>query len=131
MQKGDIMKSAQPIHIRIEQTHPANLPLRISPSKVARCALVIAMLACLAFLSSAFANPGKKKLPKPNHSGIEHIVVVMMENRSYDHFLGWLPGADGKQAGLSYKDSAGVSHPTFGLAPDYQGCSHPDPDHSY
>jgi len=24
-----------------------------------------------------------------------------MENRSFDHFLGWVPGADGKQAGLS------------------------------
>ncbi len=24
----------------------------------------------------------------------------MMENRSFDHYLGWLPGADGRQAGL-------------------------------
>ena len=24
-----------------------------------------------------------------------------MENRSFDHFLGWLPGADGRQAGLT------------------------------
>ena len=55
----------------------------------------------------------------------------MMENRSFDHFLGWLPGANGRQAGLSYTDAAGVSHSTFPLAPDYQGCSHPDPDHSY
>ena len=27
----------------------------------------------------------------------------MMENRSFDHFLGWLPGADGRQAGLQYR----------------------------
>jgi len=27
-------------------------------------------------------------LPNPTTSGIEHIVVVMMENRSFDHFLG-------------------------------------------
>ena len=40
-------------------------------------------------------------LPAPAASGIDHIVVVMMENRSFDHFLGWLPGADGKQAGLT------------------------------
>src|SRR5688572_25947411 len=72
-----------------------------------------------------------KKLPKPKHSGIEHIVIVMMENRSFNHFLGWLPGADGRQAGLTYLDRAGVPHSTFPLAPDYQGCSHPDPDHSY
>jgi phospholipase C len=41
------------------------------------------------------------------------------------------PGADGPQAGLSYVDAAGVSHPTHALAPDYQRCGHPGPDHSY
>src|SRR4029453_18715247 len=70
-------------------------------------------------------------LPKPAKSGVDHIVIVTMENRSFDHFLGWLPGADGKQAGLTYTDAAGVAHPTWPLAPDYQGCGHQDPDHSY
>jgi phospholipase C len=42
-----------------------------------------------------------------------------------------LPNADGKQAGLSYADSAGVSHATHSLSGDYTGCPHPDPDHSY
>lgn len=55
----------------------------------------------------------------------------MMENRSLDHFLGWLPNADGKQAGLSYADRSGTVHNTFPLAPDFTGCSYPDPDHSY
>src|ERR1051325_2924996 len=55
----------------------------------------------------------------------------MMENRSFDHLLGWLPGADGQQAGLTYVDAANVSHATYLLAPDYQGCGHPDPDHTY
>ena len=64
-------------------------------------------------------------------SSVEHVVVVMMENRSFDHFLGWVPGADGLQAGLTYTDAAGVPHSTHHLAPDYQGCGHPDPDHSY
>ena len=67
----------------------------------------------------------------PSSCGIEHVVVMMMENRSFDHFLGWLPDADGRQAGLSYVDSAGVGHPTHALAPDFQGCGHGDPDHSY
>ena len=70
-------------------------------------------------------------LPDPAASGIEHVIVFMMENRSFDHFLGWLPGADGMQAGLSYADSAGVGHATFPLAPDFQGCAYADPDHSY
>ncbi len=34
-------------------------------------------------------------------SQIKHIVMVMMENRSFDHFLGWLPNSNGEQAGLS------------------------------
>jgi phospholipase C len=70
-------------------------------------------------------------LPDPRHSGIDHVVVVMMENRSFDHILGWLPGAEGKQAGLTYFDRAGLPHSTHALAPDYQGCGNPDPDHSY
>ena len=54
----------------------------------------------------------------------------MMENRSFDHYLGWLHGADGKQAGLSYVDRDGVTRSTHHLT-DYQGCAHPDPDHSF
>ncbi|HEY8296166.1 MAG TPA: alkaline phosphatase family protein, partial [Micrococcaceae bacterium] len=50
------------------------------------------------------ANAAMPVLPPPNASGIDHIIVVMMENRSFDHFTGWMPGADGKQAGLSYVD---------------------------
>jgi phospholipase C len=61
----------------------------------------------------------------------DHVVVVMMENRSFDHLLGWMPGADGRQAGLTFLDAAGVPHATHPLAPDFQGCAHPDPDHSY
>ena len=70
-------------------------------------------------------------LPAPSQSGLDHIVLVMMENRSFDHLLGWLPNADGQQAGLTYIDSQGVAHSTYSLAPDYTGCPHPDPDHSY
>src|SRR5437762_561532 len=70
-------------------------------------------------------------LVAPEASGIEHVVVVMMENRSFDHLLGWVPGADGKQAGLAYPDPNGNLVATHPLAPDFQGCAHPDPDHSY
>jgi phospholipase C len=73
----------------------------------------------------------RARLPKPDKSGIDHIVVVTMENRSFDHFLGWLPGADGQQAGLTYLDRTGARQSTYPLAPDFQGCGHPDPDHSY
>jgi phospholipase C len=80
--------------------------------------------------SFLLAKP-KPRLPKPGKSGIDHIVVAMMENRSFDHILGWLPGADGMQAGLVYTDSGGAAFETYPLAPDFQGCGHPDPDHSW
>jgi phospholipase C len=71
------------------------------------------------------------RLPAPSRSGLDHVIVVMMENRSFDHFLGWLQGADGKQASLTYTDAAGTAHQTWSLAPDFQGCAYHDPDHSY
>ena len=73
----------------------------------------------------------RPRLPKPWHSGIEHVVVVMVENRSFDHLLGWLPNADGMQDGLVYEDASGNLLPTFPLAPDFQGCGRSDPDHSH
>ena len=54
----------------------------------------------------------------------------MMENRSFDHFLGWLPGADGHQAGLVFADGTGVAHSTYHLS-EFQGCGYADPDHSW
>src|SRR5438876_514243 len=69
-------------------------------------------------------------LPSPGQSGIENIVMVLMENRSFDHFLGWAPGADGRQAGLSYRDATGKQHSTHHLT-EWQGCGFNDPDHSY
>lgn len=62
--------------------------------------------------------------------GIDHFVVVMMENRSVDHLLGWLPGLDGKQAGLTFTDRNGVAHQTHHLT-EYVTCGYQDPDHSY
>ena len=74
-------------------------------------------------------------LPDPKDSGIDHIVVVMMENRSFDHFLGWVPGADGMQAGLQFPDKKGKMQSTFRLSQNadygFQSCGKADPDHSY
>ena len=95
-------------------------------------AIGLLMLATLPLTAAAaHAKPKDKSLPNPQHSGIQHIVVVMMENRSFDHLLGWLPNADGMQEGLMYVDASGATQSTAPLAPDYMGCSHPDPDHSW
>jgi phospholipase C len=54
-----------------------------------------------------------------------------MENRSFDHFLGWLPNAVGQQAGLNFTDKSGASHATHSLSGDFTGCPQADPDHTY
>ncbi|HEX6490628.1 MAG TPA: alkaline phosphatase family protein, partial [Gaiellaceae bacterium] len=73
----------------------------------------------------------RPRLPAPARSGLDHIVVVTMENRSFDHLLGWLPNANGRQEGLTYRDRRGVPHSTYPLAPNFDGCGHRDPDHSH
>ena len=80
--------------------------------------------------STPAENPSNANLPDPATSGIDHIVVVMMENRSFDHYYGWLPGADGKQAGRSFVDTAGKTQSSYHLT-DFQNCANADPDHSY
>src|SRR5579864_5722282 len=67
-----------------------------------------------------------ESLPLPNASGIQHIVVVTMENRSCDHLLGWLPNANAKQD-LTFPTLSGGTQNTLHW-PDYQGCGHPGPD---
>ena len=70
-------------------------------------------------------------LPTPRNMPIDTFVVLMMENRSFDHYFGWRADADGKNAGLKYPDDQGHLHSTHPLAPDYQGCGFADPDHSW
>src|SRR5438034_70700 len=70
-------------------------------------------------------------LPSPRNMPIDTFVVLMMENRSFDHYLGWLPNADGRQAGLHFTDTHGKTYVTHRLAGNYQGCAFLDPDHSW
>jgi phospholipase C len=80
-------------------------------------------------LSRAAAMAGAGVLPNGS-DGIEHVVVLMMENRSFDHFLGWLPDANGR-TDMVYQSTDGNFYPTYPLAPDFQGCGYGDPDHSW
>ena len=70
-------------------------------------------------------------LPAPADAPFDTVVVLMLENRSFDHVLGWLPGANGRQDGLSYVDKDGATHTTWPLGPDFQGCAYEDPDHTW
>ena len=103
-------------------------------SRISRRSFLAGSLASLAACSVRDLDFGAARADlkrRPDRSKIKHVVVLMMENRSFDHMLGWHPGADGMQAGLTYFDPAGVAHETFPLAPDFQGCAYADPDHSW
>ncbi|MGB6059211.1 MAG: alkaline phosphatase family protein [Microthrixaceae bacterium] len=85
-------------------------------------------------------------------SPIDHVVVLMMENRSFDHYLGWL-GSDGDylQRGVrrygptfridaapkqTYLDLSGKPVDTYELTADsmsnpWRGCGFEDPGHSW
>jgi phospholipase C len=81
-------------------------------------------------LSQAVAN-ASTTVRADGSRGIKHIVVLMMENRSFDHFLGWLPGADGRHDLRFVSAVDGNTYPNYPLAPDFQGCGYSDPDHSW
>ena len=75
-------------------------------------------------------------MPAPRNVPIDHFVVLMMENRSFDHYFGWVTGADASQQ-QSYTDPAGNSVPTRHFSTlgsggvEYKGCGHPDPGHGW
>jgi phospholipase C len=65
---------------------------------------------------------------------LKHIVVLMMENRSFDHMLGALKAKDARIDGLTGNetnpDTTGAPVPVQPLA-DFQGQLDPDPDHHF
>src|SRR5215472_17076940 len=77
--------------------------------------------------AAAHASPAKSSA---GSKGVEHVVILMMENRSFDHFLGWLPGAQGRHD-LIFEATDGKFYQNYPLAPDFQGCGYIDPDHSW
>jgi phospholipase C len=80
-------------------------------------------------LSRAAASAARARFPDGS-GGVRHVVILMLENRSFDHFLSWLPGADGRHD-MSYLATDGNVYPNYPLAPDFQGCGYSDPDHSW
>src|SRR5688572_22014108 len=88
-------------------------------------------------LLQASAQAKRSALPSPSQMPIDHFVVVMMENRSFDHYFGWL-GETGLVDGLqstSYPDPSGnpieTRHASSMGAAEWQGCGHPDPGHGW
>src|SRR5918996_1031667 len=61
---------------------------------------------------AAEASHRRSPLPRARDIEIDHFVVLMMENRSFDHYFGWLSQyADGLQQ-QSFPDPSGAQVPT-------------------
>ncbi len=89
----------------------------------------------------------------PQDSGIDTVVIVMMENRSFDSYLGWLPHEHsyierGRSRYGTHFNVIGSQHQTYrapdgtlvetahhsklaGPIDDFRGCGHPDPGHGW
>jgi phospholipase C len=123
-----------------------------------RAGAVGAGLAAGSMLPSGIVSALPRRLPSvldlpAVESPIETVVVLMMENRSFDHYLGWLASDDsymenglksfgrsfrvGGDTDQSFPDPSGGSVDTYYLPekPDevnpYRGCDHPDPGHGW
>jgi phospholipase C len=88
-------------------------------------------------LLQAAASAKGSPVPKPRDMPIDHFVVVMMENRSFDHYFGWLGQTglvDGSQS-ETYLDPAGnpvaTRHASSMGAAEWQGCGFSDPGHGW
>ena len=93
-----------------------SIPRRPSRREFIRTTAAGAGALALAGSRVGLARASFADLPEPAQSGIDHVIVAMMENRSYDHYLGWVPGSDGPQAGLKCNlDETGVAHGTGSL----------------
>jgi len=66
---------------------------------------------------------------------LEHIVVLKMENRSFDHMLGSLTMADARIDGITDAGSGNPGTEGNAVKPqpprDFQGQLDPDPDHQF
>jgi phospholipase C len=119
-------------------------------------------LAAAGRLRPAFASSGpapEKPAPAPllslpaSQAPIDTVVIVMMENRSFDHYYGWLPKDEaymeaGRRRYGGHFNVNGNNHQTY-VAPDgtahqthylgehevvndpARGCGHPDPGHGW
>jgi len=73
-------------------------------------------------------------MPQPGIDRLKHIVVLMMENRSFDHMLGYMMAQDDRIDGVdgtqTNPDTTGALVPVQPLA-QYQSQLQPDPGHHY
>lgn len=85
---------------------------------------------------AAMSNAQRMPVPTGDSMGIDHFVILMMENRSFDHYFGWLdPEVADASNQQTYVDAAGKAWntrpaATMGQA-QWQGCGFNDPGHGW
>src|SRR2546430_13170329 len=83
----------------------SSYPLDVVGSRRRRLA-VAASVVCLGAGLYAVARAGGSEatVPPTGIHKIQHVIVIMQENRSFDHYFGTYPGADGIPAGVCAPD---------------------------
>ena len=80
---------------------------------------------------SADAQTGSV-LPRPADAPFDTVVVLMMENRSFDHLLGWLPGRERPTGRGSATPTTTASRTRRGRSrPIFRAARYDDPDHTW
>src|SRR6185369_503226 len=73
--------------------------------------------------------------PSPGSTPVDHIFVLMMENRSFDHYMGWRTGTNQQSYTGAYDDPDtplnGETRATYHINADFRGCEFGDPDHGW
>jgi len=75
-------------------------------------------------LPQSSAPPSHKQTPSP----IQHVIILIQENRSFDNLFATFPGADGATKGLMKLPSGGDTYVTLKKANLKEQC---DPGHGY
>src|SRR5688500_9172614 len=77
---------------------------------------------------AAEAAARRSPLLSPRNLEIDHFVVLMMENRSFDHYFGWLAGEADAVQQQSFLGPSGAQVPTRHVSTlgtggmEYKGC---------
>src|SRR2546427_13199366 len=85
-------------------------------------ALTAAAIAAIVGFSAKLTPAGTQRKPARAPAGIhqiKHVVVIMQENRSFDHYFGTYPGADGFPRNSDGSFAVCVPNPATG------GCEKP------
>jgi phospholipase C len=98
--------------------------------------MAAALPASTLITEAARAESRTHPLPSPRNLPIDTFVLVMMENRSFDHYFGWTsPYADGQNKQTYIDGNTGQPVSTYRatrkLDDPYQGCGFGDPGHGW